>query len=136
MSHRLKYQDHANQVDITFVVEGGRRAEYSDPLFQGDTSALTPKQLEAATRWRRFLLPGYRDVSQNRTRHGINDIRLRYQAANRLLATVVLERMEPEDNGRRARPVITIDPGPLVDIQTRGAKVSRGTLKSNVPDFR
>ncbi len=135
VSHRLSYRDQANQVDVTFVIEAGRRAKYSAPLIQGDTSALTLKQIDAATHWRRFLLPGYRDVSQTRTRRGINDIRLRYESANRLLATVVLDRLEPKDDGRRARPVITIDPGPLVDIETRGAKVSRGALKSNIPIF-
>ena len=135
VSHRLDYRDRANQVNITFLIDGGRRAQYSNPVIQGDTSALTANQIAAATRWRRFLLPGYRDVSQSRTRHGINDIRLRYQAANRLLATVVLDSMKPEDNGRRATPVITVDPGPVVDIQTRGAKLSRGALKTNVPIF-
>ncbi len=135
VSHRLLYRDHASQVDITFLIHGGRRARYVAPLINGDTSVLSAKQIVAASRWKLFLLPGFHDVTQNRTRHGITEIRLRYQSANRLMASVILDRMEPIGNSRRARPVITVDPGPLVDIRTTGAKVSRGTLKSNIPVF-
>ena len=72
----LEYESAYQQVNITFKIKTGRRARYSEPSISGDTSVLSEMQIIDATRWRRFLLPGYRGVTQTRTRSGIDRIRL------------------------------------------------------------
>ena len=51
-----------------------------------------------------------------RTRSGIASIRLKYENSNRLLATVVLNSIEPEQdnakkNNPKGKPEITVTPG-------------------------
>jgi outer membrane protein assembly complex protein YaeT len=137
--HQLDYDTAYQQVRITFVISTGKRARYDTPKITGDTSVLTATQIDKATDWHRFLFPGYRGITQNRTRSGIDHIRLKYQNANRLLATVTLDSLDKEDTGKkgppRAEPHITVDPGAIVDVELQGAKVSRRTLKENVPVF-
>jgi outer membrane protein assembly complex protein YaeT len=132
---QLNYDSLYQQVDITFKIKAGRRARYSAPSITGDTSVLSEMQIIDATRWRRFLLPGYRGVTQTRTRSGIDRIRLKYLNANRLLATVVLNGIDrdPETNSAQAR--ITVDPGQPVLVKALGASISEKKLRENVPVF-
>jgi outer membrane protein assembly complex protein YaeT len=123
------------QVYITFTVRGGKRARYQTPLINGDTSVLSSQAIDKATRWRRFLIPGYRGITQTRTRNGVDNVREKYENVNRLLATVTLDSMEPRPDGKTALPRISVDPGSIVDIEAEGAKVSRKTLRRNVPVF-
>lgn len=134
IEHRLKYDAAFQQVHITFAVRGGRRARYAAPAISG-SGEISAASLENATRWHRFLAPGYRGVTQTRTRTGIDRIRLRYENANRLLATITLEGMEPSADGKSAKPHVSVEPGPTVEITAEGLKTSRKTLKQNVPVF-
>jgi outer membrane protein insertion porin family len=134
ISHRIDYQMF-QQVNITFVIDTGKRAHYAEPQISGDTSVLPVQTIEKATRWRRFLLPGYRGITQSRTRAGIDGIRIKYENSNRLLATVTLDSVEPSADTKSASPHITVKPGPVVEITAEGAKTSRKTLKQNVPVF-
>ena len=70
VSHRLNFDEAYQQVRITFVISARKRAHYDVPEIQGDASILSAKGVDKATRWHRFLLPGYRGVTQNRTRSG------------------------------------------------------------------
>jgi outer membrane protein assembly complex protein YaeT len=132
---RLDYDAAFQQVNVTLVIDTGRRAHYLAPKITGDTSVLSAEDIEKASRWRRFLLPGYRGITQTRTRSGIDDIRLRYENANRLLATVTLESIAPSEDNRGATPHIAVKPGPVVEIRADGVKTSRNVLKQNVPVF-
>ncbi len=67
-------------------------------------------QIIDATRWRRFLLSGYRGVTQTRTRSAVDRIRLKYVNANRLLATVVLSEIGHDDAANRLQTKIAVDP--------------------------
>ena len=135
IDHRLDYTPGFQQVHITFVVRAGKRAHYTEPVITGDTSVLPAIAIEKATPWRRLILPGYRGIMQSRTRSGIDKIRLKYEGANRLLATVSLESMDPTADRKQAVPHIAVNPGPVVDISAEGIKTSRNTLKQNVPVF-
>jgi outer membrane protein assembly complex protein YaeT len=135
VSHRLSYDADFQQVNIAFVVRTGRRARYAAPRISGDTSVVSAEEMTRASQWRRFLLPGYRGITQTRTRSGIDHIRLKYETANRLLATVTLEGIEPGADNKSGTPEIKVEPGPVVEIKARGAKTSRNVLKQNVPIF-
>ena len=134
VSHELKFEAEHQQVRITFLLSSGYRAHYAPPVINGNTSVMSQTKIEKATPWRRFLLPGYRGVTQNRTRDGMNGIRLKFQDASHLLAIVTLDPLEAID-GRHATPHISIQPGPLVEVTASGAKLSRKQIRQNVPVF-
>ncbi len=133
---QLRYDNTYQQVDVTFRIRTGHRARYSAPTITGDTSILTEAKIIDAMRWRRFLLPGYRGVTQSRTLNGIDKIRLKYVNGNRLLATVVLKRIDPNAATNRADALITVDPGPLVQVKATGVSISEKKLREYVPVFQ
>ncbi len=132
---QLRYDSTYQQVDVTFKIGAGRRARYSEPSISGDTSVLSKMQIIDATRWRRFLLPGYRGVTQSRTRSAIDKIRLKYVSANRLLATVVLKGLDHDEEANRVQARIAVDPGEPVRVRALGASISDKKLRQNVPVF-
>lgn len=139
---QFHYGNEYQQVNIDFKIVTGKRARYDTPQISGNATILSEAAIAQATHWRRFLFPGYRGITQTRTRNGIDRIRLKYQNANRLLATVTLKSLDPEENREKAgakkptaRPVIAVDPGPVVTITTPGTKISRKQLRDNVPVF-
>ena len=110
---QFQYDEHLPAGEHHVRDRDGKRAQYETPQISGDTSVLSEDAITKATHWRRFLLPGYRGITLNRTRSGIDNIRLKYENANRLLATVVLNGIDPEEGNegqagdhrqRRARP--------------------------------
>jgi outer membrane protein insertion porin family len=131
----FKYDATYQQVRITFKIETGKRARYADPKITGDTSVLSADEIARSTKWRRFLLPGYRGITSARTRSGIDNVRLKYEKSNRLLATVVLTGIDEVKDKNRGRPDITVNPGPVVSITTPGVKISSRQLRENVPLF-
>jgi len=132
---QLQYDETYQQVNITFAIQTGKRARYEPPQISGDTSVLSQEVITQASHWRRFLLPGYHGITLNRTRKGIDSIRLKYENSNRLLATVVLNGIEPEEDNAKGKPEITVTPGPTVSITTPGTKISKRQLRENVPVF-
>jgi len=135
---QFDYDNKYQQVNITFAIRTGKRARYVAPEISGDTSVLSAAAIDKATRWRRFLLPGYKGITSNLTRKGIDDVRLKYQNSNRLLATVVLEGIDEQEEtkgGPTGKPRITVNPGPTVEIKTPGTKISKRQLRENVPVF-
>jgi outer membrane protein insertion porin family len=132
---QLQYDNTYQQVHVTFAIVTGRRAHYEPPGISGDTSILNAEAITKASKWRRFLLPGYHGITENRTRKGIDSIRLKYQNSNRILATVVLNGIDPEEDGTKGKPHITVTPGPIVNVTTPGTKISKGQLRQNVPIF-
>ena len=135
ISHRLDYDTAFQQVMITFIVEGGKRSHYQLPVITrgnpGETPVLSDNAIDKATKWHRFVMPGYRGVTQSRSRSGIDNIRLKYQNANRLRATVALESL----NSQNPVPRITVNPGPVVEVKATGARLRRNTLKQQIPVF-
>ena len=135
VGHEFRYDSFYQQVNVTFLIRTGKRAHYEAPQITGDTSVLSGQAVDKATRWRHFLLPGYRGITQTRTRSGIDDVRNQFEKVNRLLATVTLDSLEPDGGGRTALPRITVKPGSIVEIDAEGAKVPRKALRQNVPVF-
>ena len=131
----FEYDSAYQQVNITFVLKTGKRASYLPPQVSGDTSVLSAKAITSATRWHRFLVPGYRGITLSRTRSGIDNVRLKYENANRLLATVVLDGIDEEKAANKGLARITVNPGPTVKVTTPGTSLSKRKLHENVPVF-
>jgi len=136
---QLQYDNTYQQVNVTFAIVTGGRAHYEPPGISfgtsGDASVLSEEAITKASRWHRFLLPGYHGITENRTRKGIDGIRLKYQNSNRILATVVLKGIDPEEDDKKGKPEITVNPGSVVTVTTPGTKISKGQLRQNVPIF-
>jgi outer membrane protein insertion porin family len=130
-----QYDSTYQQVRITFNVTTGKRARYTEPVISGDVSVLTKEDIIKASRWRRFVLPGYGGITASRTRLGIDRIRLRYEKANRVVATVVLNGIDPDEEGKTGTPTVTVNPGQPIQVRTPGARVSDKQLRESVPIF-
>ncbi|MDP9054774.1 MAG: BamA/TamA family outer membrane protein [Acidobacteriota bacterium] len=139
---QIEYENTYQQAHITFSVKTGQRARYETPQITGATSTPGPEAIAKATKWHRFLLPGYRGITQSRTRGGIDNVRLKYENSNRLMATVTLDGIDPD--GKYGQPRITVSPGPTVEVTTPGTKVctfapncmiSKRQLHENIPIF-
>src|SRR6185437_8997259 len=133
VDHELQYDNAYQQVQVIYNVKVGKRAHYAPPAITGETSAVTVKRLDKDTDWQRFLMPGYRSITQTRTRVGIDKIRLSYQNSNRLFATVTFSGITQDPVEGKHTPTgtahIVVTPGPLVEVKATGAKVSQKTLR-------
>jgi outer membrane protein assembly complex protein YaeT len=126
----------AQQVDVSFYIEPGKRARYGDPIITG-----TPKrpvnELLSATRWKSWRGFGdWKHVTDTRTMQGIDKIRQRYQKRDYLMARVSLDLMEYKEDTNRVVPHISIEAGDRVRIQTVGTKIGRGKLRQLVPVYQ
>jgi outer membrane protein insertion porin family len=129
------YDSAYQQVNITFALITGTRASYLPPQVSGDTSVLSAKTITNATHWHRFLVPGFRGITLSRTRGGIDNVRLKYENSNRLLATVVLDGIDEDKTKNKGVAKITVNPGPTVKVTTPGTSLSKRKLRENVPVF-
>jgi outer membrane protein insertion porin family len=129
------YDNAYQQVNITFALKTGKRASYLPPQVAGDTSVLSAKTITNATHWHRFLVPGFRGITLSRTRSGIDNVRLKYENSNRLLATVVLDGIDEDKAKNKGLAQITVNPGPTVKVTTPGTSLSKRKLRENVPVF-
>ena len=88
-----------------------------------------------ATHWRRWLIGGWRTVTQARVNDGVEDIRSKYERRGRFEARVALKGIDYDTDTKRSQPRLDIDAGPEVEVHAVGRKVSQGKLRSLIPVF-
>ncbi|HYZ83515.1 MAG TPA: outer membrane protein assembly factor BamA [Bryobacteraceae bacterium] len=126
----------AQQVDVVFQVEPGKRARFTRPIVKGNP-LMSEDQVIKLTRWKRFFgLLGWRDLTDARLQGGLSRIRNWYLKRNYLRASVSLEQMDYNAESNRVRPVIDVNAGSPVKVTTTGAKLSSGKLRDMVPIFQ
>jgi outer membrane protein assembly complex protein YaeT len=130
----VSYDPHTQQVSVHFLVDSGRRAHFTTPAISGDPK-MPLEDIVKATHWRRWLIGGWRTVTQSRVSKGVEDVRSRYERRGRFEARVSLKAMDYDADSNRSRPMLDIDAGPEVEVHAVGAKVSQGKLRSLVPVF-
>jgi outer membrane protein insertion porin family len=140
VSHSYEYDREYQQVRVVFKIHVGGRAHYTVPAITGDTSVLSAQAIEKATAWRRFLMPGFRGITQTRTRVGLDKIRLSYQKSDHLLATVTFggitsDTDQPAKHTPSGIAHIAVSPGPVVEVKATGTKVSQKTLREYLPIY-
>ena len=123
--------DH-QEVAMTFRVDSGKRARFTMPIVIGDTK-IPAEQLAKFTHYKGLFR--WRPATQENMQRGVMRIRDKYGDKNRLTASVALQQVDwlPDEN--RVRPTLEANAGPLINISTAGAKMSRGKLKNYVPVF-
>jgi outer membrane protein assembly complex protein YaeT len=130
----LSYDPHTQQVSVHFAIDSGRRAHFTTPAITGDTK-MPAADIVKAAHWRRFLIGGWRTVTQSRVRKGVDDVRSKYEKRGRFEARVSLKSMDYDADTNRSKATLNIDAGPEVEVHAIGAKVSQGKLRSLVPVF-
>ncbi len=131
----FRYDSEAQQVHLDFVIQADRRARFSKPLFKGDLK-ISPDKLIDESGWRRWLLGGWKPVTQARVRQGIDNIRVHYEREGRLQAKVALESLVYDNDTNSVTPTIEIDAGPRIQVQAVGAKLSQKRIRQRVPIFQ
>jgi outer membrane protein assembly complex protein YaeT len=135
VAHRLDYLDVAQEVNVIFTVDPGKRARYTEPQINGTDLVLSVKKIIKSTGWHHFLIPGWRSVTQRRTNQGVQNVRVRYDKSGRLFASVQLSSLDYDAAKRKVKPNLDIAAGPKVDIKTVGYKIRKGKLRNNVPIY-
>jgi outer membrane protein insertion porin family len=131
----VKYSDIAQQVNIDFLVDSGRRSHFAPPKLSGDIQ-LSENVVIKATKWKKWFGRGWQPVTQTRIRDGLDGVRSKFEKNDRLLATVQLKSLDNDAETYRATPELEINAGPKVEIKAIGAKVKRKKLEQNVPVFQ
>ncbi|HVW85121.1 MAG TPA: BamA/TamA family outer membrane protein [Bryobacteraceae bacterium] len=123
------------QVFLKFDIRQGKRAKYEMPVITGNALISTDAILRA-TGWRIPLIHWWRQVTDSRTRKGVQGLLGKYQKQDRLTAKVNLGDLDYDAQKRRVRPHLAVDPGPKIKVTTLEAKVSQRVLKRYVPIFQ
>ena len=120
-------------MNVIFEVHSGKRSKYTTPLITGDRK-LPDKQIIKSTHWHHFLWPGWRPISDTRTRDGIDGVQKKYQSKNRLQAKVELKKLDNDPKKHVATPTIDVNAGPTVKVTTLEARPKR-KLKEYIPVY-
>lgn len=124
------------QIDIDFKIDPGKRAKFAGVAIEGEAGRPTPSIIRS-TRWRRpFGLFGWNPLTENRLQSGIENVRSHYQRHDHLLARVTLSGLDYDAATNSVTPRLSIDQGPLVRVETTGAKLSRGKLRQLLPIYQ
>jgi outer membrane protein insertion porin family len=123
--------------------ESAERAIAPNAAPNTDETAVTQNDIKLsdstiirATGWRVPIIHWWRQVTDERTRRGVQSVLRKYENKDRLTARVDLEKLDYDAERRRVRPNLVVSPGPKVEVKAVEAKVSRGALKKNVPVFQ
>jgi outer membrane protein insertion porin family len=136
VNSRIEPVNIAEQVDLFFDIDPGKRARYDTPVIKGTDLKKTEQNIVGATRWRKFLMKSWRDVTDSRTTQGVDRIRRSYQKKDYLMSRVQLDQMAYDPAANTVTPHITIEAGPKVQVVTQGVKISRGKLEQLIPVYQ
>jgi len=135
LTPELARDNDAQQVFITLKIKERKRAKYEMPVIHGDTR-MSDNTIRRATGWRIPIIHWWRQVTDARTRKGVEGLLRKYQKQDRLTTRVELEKLDYDAKRRRVRPSLNINPGPKVKVKAVEANVSQRVLKRYVPVFQ
>ncbi len=139
IDYRLERDPSTEEVDVHFDIQSGARARFDGVNLTGKF-ARTPESIIKGTHWHHgffFInLPGWHFATENRVTSGLASVRQDFQKGDHLEARVTLDRLDYHEKTNTVTPTVAIDNGPIVEVRTSGAKVSRGKLKQLIPVFQ
>ena len=127
-------EDSYQQVNVRFDVTSGPRAHFTTPVLLGDLK-IDPAKILTASKFRRWIIHTWKPMTQTRVQQGLAGVRALYQKENRLEAKVSLESVKYNPDTNTAQPTLKIDPGPRIQVNTVGLKISKTKLQRYVPIF-
>jgi outer membrane protein assembly factor BamA len=131
----MDYNDLTQEVNLTFTITARHRARFAAPVVKSDNQVLTDQQIIKASRWHWILIPMWRKLTEQRVTTGVERIRMKYQNADRLLATVTLESLQYDADMNSASPHLGVTAGPVVEVKATGAKISKKRIQEQVPIY-
>jgi outer membrane protein assembly complex protein YaeT len=126
------------QARVNFTVTTGKRARYQSPMVTGDPERSIIGVIQA-TRWKRlygFLNLGWQQVTESRTRQGVDNVRRYYEKRSLLESRVTLSKLDYHEASNTVEPSLQIDAGPHIRVRIVGARVSPAKLLQVVPIFQ
>ncbi len=135
----LERNPSTEEVGVRFQLNAGPRARFDGVHLTGKFERPVDKIIRA-TRYRRGSLfiqfPGWSYATEDRVQTGIERVRKDFQGQNRLQVKVTLDKLDYHDKTNTVTPTLMIDNGPLVEVDTSGAKVSQGKLRQLIPIYQ
>ncbi len=139
---KLRYQiqrDPATEeASVRFQLEAGKRARFGGVMLSGDFQR-PMGNIVRSTRWRRgfgpLTFPGWREVTESRVQGGVDRVRRDFQKENRLQVRVTLDNLEYDGKTNTVKPTLVVESGPVIEVRTLGASVSRGRLRQLIPIY-
>jgi outer membrane protein insertion porin family len=132
-----------NAASVAPAQGSAERAIASNTAPNSGEAAVNPNDLKLSdstiirvTGWRMPIIHWWRQVTEERTQRGVQNVLRKYEKQDRLTARADLEKLDYDAERRRVRPNLVISPGPKVKVKAVEAKVSHGALKKYVPVFQ
>ena len=104
-------------MNITFTIIARHRRPLCAAGVKSDGQVLTEQQIIKASRWHWILIPCGSTMTLQRVTTGVEKIRMKYQNANRLLATVTLDSLQYHPDTNTASPHLSVSAGPVVEVK-------------------
>jgi outer membrane protein assembly complex protein YaeT len=135
---QVDYEPEWEEAHVSFNIDPGHRAKLEKPDVNGNKQISTARIIRS-THWKRlygFLGLGWRPVTNERVRSGLDGIRRDYEKRSLLQSLVTLNRLEYHDDSNTVQAFIDIKEGPRVAIRVEGANIGQGKLIELVPMFQ
>ncbi|HEY4054158.1 MAG TPA: outer membrane protein assembly factor BamA [Terriglobales bacterium] len=129
IAHAESQNPDTQQIEVDFTIRAGDAAHISEVSFQGP-AMYSRGQLEDTGHFH----PGDEITAQTAS-NAIERIRKAYQKKNHWLAQVQIASSEYHAERNVVDYVWQIDAGPLVQIAIQGFRLSKGTVRRNVPVY-
>jgi outer membrane protein assembly complex protein YaeT len=129
IAHAESQNPDTHQIEIDFTIRAGDAAHISEVTFKGP-AMYSQGQLEDIGHFH----PGD-EITAQTTSNAIERIRKAYQKKNHWLAQVQIASSEYHAERNVVDYVWQIDAGPLVQIGIQGFRLSKGTIRRNVPVY-
>lgn len=124
-----QFHPETQQVDIGFRLIPARHARVGEVTIEGQPG-YSERQIERITGFQ-----SGKSVTGQRIAKGVQKLRRKYQKQGRLEAQVAVKERVYHASANRVDYRLQINPGPQVDVQVNGARISRGKLRKLVPIF-
>jgi outer membrane protein insertion porin family len=129
ISHSEKQDPATQQVSVTFHIRPGPPAHVGNIVLRGNSIYSREKIEDIA-----HLHSGDVVTAQTAT-NAIDRIRKKYQKKDRWLAQVAIANRQYLAKDNTVDYTIEVDSGPLVQIGVEGFRLSKGTMKRNIPVY-
>ena len=129
VTHAEQQDPITQQVAVTFTIHSGDRAHVGKLIIQGNAGYSTGQIEDIA-----HLHPGDTVTAQT-TSNGIERIRKKLQTGNRWLAQVELANSQFQASSKTVDYTLQIDAGPVVLIGVQGFRLSKATIRRNIPVY-
>lgn len=139
ITYRVQREPSTEEIRIFFDIDAGPRAHFDGVNLIGNF-AKPAHAVIRDTRWHRgwgpLEFPGWRQMTEGLVERGVNRVLDDFQRGDHLQASVSLDELDYHHATNTVTPSLEIESGPIIQVRTFGAKLSRGRLRQLVPIFQ